>query len=429
MSIIKNYDQLATTPQRKIVLSLIESAFEAIKPIHVLDKKFRLENDTLIILDKNYDLSKYEQIFLVGFGKGSFEVCKIISEKLQKRLSLAYDIDVVDEFSQNIEYTKGTHPLPSEENLEYTKKIIERFSGNLTEKDLFLVVVCGGGSVLFELPHSINLEKLIEVNKALLRSGAAISEMNAIRKHLSAIKGGGFARMLYPADVACLLFSDVPGNDLSVIASGPTVKDSTTMHDVKLIMEKYKIGDLVKLENSDFQETPKEEMYFENVSNLMVISNQTALDAMQEKAKELGYESFIFSDRIQGDARDVGQLLINNSQPGKILLAGGETTVKVTGIGKGGRNQELVLASIPYLTEGTLLASFDSDGQDFYMLTGALADIQTVKKVKEKNIDWQKYLNENDSYDFWESVGDGILTGKLESNVSDLMVVFREKKP
>src|SRR5437868_666764 len=127
MNVIKNFDQLATTSERKTVLSLIETAFESIKPVHVLDKQFQLENDTLTIQDKTYDLSEYEQIFLIGFGKGSYDVCKIIADKLGNRLHLAYDIDVVDEFATNIHYTKGTHPLPSEENIEFTKRIVERF--------------------------------------------------------------------------------------------------------------------------------------------------------------------------------------------------------------------------------------------------------------------------------------------------------------
>ncbi len=423
MHSIKNFDQLAITPQRKTVLELVEAAFESIRPIHVLEKQCTLTNNRLTLAGNTYDLGKYEQIFLIGFGKGSFDVCNIIAEKLGDKLSLAYDIDVVDEFSHTIHYTKGTHPLPSEENITYTKNVVERFSGTLTEKDLVLIVVCGGGSVLFEMPHSIDLAKLTEVNKILLRSGATISEMNVIRKHLSAIKGGGFARMLYPATVACLLFSDVPGNDLNVIASGPTVKDTTSMQDVHAILQKYNLEKSLDLLPDDFQETPKEDMYFENVANLLVVSNQTALMAMQEKAKELGFDSFIFSDHIQGDARTVGELLIKNAQPGKILLAGGETTVKVTGIGKGGRNQELALAAIPFIKDNTILVSFDSDGQDFYMLAGALIDAHTIEKVKQKQIYWKKYLEENDSYDFWEQVGDGILTGKLESNVSDLMIV------
>jgi glycerate 2-kinase len=426
MPIIKNFDQLASTPQRKVVLELIESAFESIKPQHVLDHQFSIAGDVLTIQDKTFDLKNYEQVFLIGFGKGSFDVCKIIADKLGNKLSLAYDIDVVDEFSQNIQYTKGTHPLPSEENIDYTKTLVERFSGNLTEKDLVLIVVCGGGSVLFEMPHTIDLPKLIEVNKALLRSGATISEMNVIRKHLSATKGGGFARMLYPATVASLIFSDVPGNDLNVIASGPTVKDPSTMQQVHEILEKYALTEQLQLSDDSFQETPKEDMYFEHVHNLMVLSNQTALEAMQKKAKELGYEAFIFSDRVQGDAKSIGALLLNNAQPGKILLAAGETTVKVSGNGKGGRNQESVLAAVPLLDEKTVIASFDSDGQDFFVLAGAIADSSTMQKAKERNLDWKKYLDDNDGYDFWETVGDGILTGKLESNVSDLMIVMKE---
>jgi len=433
MPVIKNFDQLASTPQRKIVLQLIEAAFESITPQNVLSKNISLENDMLKIQEKTYDLKNFEHVFLVGFGKGSADVCKIIEEKLGGRLTEGYDIDVIDEYFSKIQYTKGTHPLPSEENIAYTKKIVEHFSGNLTEKDLMIVVVCGGGSVLFEMPHTIDLETLIAVNKALLRSGATISEMNSIRKHLSATKGGGFARMLYPATVTCLLFSDVPGNDISVIASGPTVKDPTTVDDVKKTLEKYNLIKEVNVilnKNQNFsldafQETPKDDMYFENVSNVMILSNQTALTAMQQKAKELGYEAKVYSDRVQGDAKDVGKMLIDQTPVGQILLAGGETTVKVTGTGKGGRNQELVLAALPYLDEKTIITSFDSDGQDFYLLAGAIGDSYTVKKAQERNLDQKKFLDDHNSFEFWQNVGDGILTGKLESNVSDLMIVYK----
>lgn len=297
--------------------------------------------------------------------------------------------------------------------------------GQLTEKDLVVIVICGGGSVMFEKPHKINLGTLTMLNKALLRSGATISEMNVIRKHLSATKGGGLAKLLYPAIVASLIFSDVPGNDLSVIASGSTVQDPTTLQNALDFLEKYHITKELPLTPEDFEETPKEDKYFEKVSNIMILSNVTALEAMKKKAEELGVTATIGSDKMQGDAKEVGKQLIDMAKPGEILLVGGETSVKVIGNGEGGRNQTLVLAALPYVGENTIIASFDSDGWDFFELAGAIGDSLTVQKAQELGLDTTSFLNNDDSYHFLTQVGDGILTGKLESNVSDLMIVYK----
>src|SRR5258708_4163251 len=423
--LIQNYETLNTTPQRKIVLDLIEAALEAIEPKKVLAKTVTLENDVLKIQQNTYDLKKYERIFLIGFGKGSAGICKLLEEKLGNKLVAGYDIDVVDEKFTKIHYTKGTHPLPSEENIAFTKTVLEQYGNKLTEKDLVLVVVCGGGAVLFGKTHKINLETLISVNKALLKCGATISEMNIVRKHLSNTKGGGLAKMLYPAAVATLIFSDVPGNDLFVIASGSTVKDPTTMIDVQTVIDKYNFLSLVSLTPEDFHETPKEDKYFEKVTNTMILSNQICLTAMQEKAKEFAVKTFVYSDKLQGNAKEVGKQLLDAAKSGQILLAGGETTVKVSGSGQGGRNQSLVLASLQHLDDKTVIASFDSDGWDFYGFAGAIGDAETIKKSKELSLNQQEFLDNDDSYSFFEKVGDGLLTGKLESNVSDIMLVYK----
>src|SRR6185437_6579648 len=241
MGYIKNYDQLATNDNRKLVLELIEAAYTAIQPKHVFENNFSIENDILKIFDQSFDLSKFERIFLLGFGKGSAGNCKLLEGKLGDLLTEGYDIDVVeDEHFQKVHYTKGTHPLPSEENIAFTKHAIGHLE-HANEKDLVLIVTCGGGSVLFEAPNKLNLAQITDVNQALLKSGADITEMNAIRKHLSRVKGGGLAKILYPATVINLIFSDVPGNDLSVIASGPLVKDHSTLDDVQKIAKKYAI--------------------------------------------------------------------------------------------------------------------------------------------------------------------------------------------
>jgi len=425
MGYIKNYDQLATNDNRKFVLDLIEAAYTAIQPPHVFENNFSIENDILKIFNQTFDLSKFERIFLLGFGKGSAGNCKLLEGKLGDRLIDGYDIDVVeDEHFQKVHYTKGTHPLPSEENIAFTRHAIEHLE-HITKNDLVLIVTCGGGSVLFEAPNKLNLEQITAVNQALLKSGADITEMNAIRKHLSRVKGGGLAKILYPATVINLIFSDVPGNDLSVIASGPLVKDHSTMDDVKKIIAKYSLDRSMNLPADAFSETPADPKYYENVHNILMLSNHTALDAMEKLAKEKGHEVHVMSDQLQGDARTLGEKLIKETASGQILLAGGESTIKVTGKGKGGRNQALVLYALPFITDETVLASVGSDGWDFYELAGALADKDTHKKMEEMHLDAAPFLTDDNSYEFWTKTGDGINTGHLDSNVSDLYIVFK----
>jgi len=426
MGFIKNYEQLATNDNRKIVLDLIETAFAAIQPKQIFNNHFSLQDNQLKILDKSFNLAGFERVFLIGYGKGSAEMCRIIEETLGEKLTEGFDIDVVDESPfKTIKYTKGTHPLPSQANFDYTEQVIQKLTG-LTEKDFVLVVTCGGGSVLFEKPHTFALDHMININKALLESGATISEMNVIRKHLSMVKAGGLAKILYPATVANLIFSDVPGNDLSVIASAPLVKDASSVEEAVAICDKYTLEDNQLLSPEDFVETPKEDKYFENVYNILMLSNLTAINAMEKKAKELGFNCYVMTDKLQGDARTMGEKLINETPPGQILLAGGETTIKITGKGKGGRNQALIASSLPFIKEGIVIASFDSDGWDFYELAGGLADQDTLEKIAKMHLDVKTFLSDDNSYEFLTQVGDGINTGKLESNVADLFIVLKK---
>ncbi len=377
MGFIKNYSELATTESRKIILNLIEAALESIQPEKVL------ENFSIP------DLESYENIYLIGFGKGSARISKIIEDKLGEKLTEGYVIDVTAEQFNKIQFTQGTHPLPSQTNIDFTKKVVERFEGKLSEKDLALVVVCGGGSALFELP-TISLEELLKLNSELLKSGKTITEMNNERKKVSKVKGGKLSELLSPAKVHGLIFSDVPGNDLSVVSSGPTIID------------------------------------LPNVTNTLMLSNKTALSAMKEKADELGIPSQIYFDEIQGEARNVGVELIKMTNPNTILLAAGETTVTVKNPnGKGGRNQELVLGALQIMNEHATIASFDSDGWDNSEFAGGIADFNTLNKSKGISVDPQKFLDENNSFDFFQKIGDGIQTGRLPSNVADLMIVYK----
>lgn len=424
MGVIQNFDSLATSPLRTTALDLVETAFAAISPKQVMDSEFKMQDSKLLIKEKTYDLSHTERVFVIGFGKGSSGVCRDIEAVLGSRLTYGWDIDVVDEVFQKIVYTKGTHPLPSETNIAFTQNVLDSLTQlHLSEKDLVLVVICGGGSALFEAPFSLSLPRLAAVNSELLKSGATISEMNVIRKHLSKVKGGGLAKYLYPAAVASLLFSDVPGNDMAVIASGPTVKNTTTMRDVDGIVAKYQLKSVVM---TDFTDTISDTKYFNNVQNIMMVSNQTALVAMQQKAKELGKRVVVLTDRLQGDAKKIGKLLLSETRQKEILLAGGETTIHVTGTGKGGRNQSLVLAALHYLEDNEVIVAFDSDGWDFTTFAGAIGDKATLEKAESMGLDLKLFLDNDNSTEFFEKVGDGILTGKLESNVSDLYIVIKD---
>lgn len=426
MPFIKNFDNLAKTPQRKIVLELLEAALQSIQPDHVIEHNFSVTNDLLRIVDKEFKLSDYKRVFLIGFGKGSAGISKIIEEKLGDKLTEGHVIDTTLETFTKIHFTQGTHPLPSTLNAAFTQALLKRIATlQLTEQDLVLVVICGGGSAMLVAPHRISLDQKIEVNKALLKSGATISEMNMVRKHLSEVKGGGLAQALFPATIASLIFSDVPGNDLSVIASGPTTLDEETIDDAKNMMAKYKLEESIPFATSALRETPKDNSIFKNVHNIIVLSNLTALSAMQEKATELKINSSIFSDHFQHEAKTAGQELVSKTPSDSILLAGGETTVRVTGGGAGGRNQEVVLGTLQNIDNQTIICSFDSDGWDNSRFAGAIGDKKTLAQAEELQLDVTSCLNSNDSLSFFEKVTDGIDTGRLPSNVSDLFIVYK----
>ncbi|MCL4358302.1 glycerate-2-kinase family protein, partial [Patescibacteria group bacterium] len=200
MSLIKNFQSLAKTREREVVLSLVEAALDAIQPENVLKKNFDLDRDQLTIQSEDFNLKELKRIFLIGFGKGSARFSKILENLLGQRLNGGNVIDVVGADFKKITFCQGAHPLPSKENIDFTRAVLADFKNkNLCEKDLVFVVVAGGGSVLFEAPARINLDKLIQVNQALLLSGADIYEINTIRKHISLVKAGGLARALYPA--------------------------------------------------------------------------------------------------------------------------------------------------------------------------------------------------------------------------------------
>jgi glycerate 2-kinase len=424
MGYIKNYSDLCINDKREVVLDLIEEAFSAIAPHNVLEKNFKVKENILTIQNKKFNLNDYDKTYILGFGKGSAKICRLMEEALGMYLNGGFVIDVNSESFEKLEFCMGTHPTPSEINIEFCKKAVQALQ-NLTAKTLVLTVVCGGGSTLFDIPN-IELEKLINIYNVLLRSKAAIHEINIIRKHLSLVKGGNLTKLLQPAQVVSLIFSDVPGNDLSFVASGPTVFDKTSVYDAIDILHKYKLTDL-GLTEKDFTETPKDEKIFVNTKNFLILSNLTALEAMQKKAEKLKIDSEIYSDKFQSDALLAGKALIEKTKPHSILLAGGETTLEITNPnGKGGRNQALVLAGLYELDDKTIIASFDSDGWDNSPAAGAIGDSETLEKAKKLGINPQEYLKEDNSFVFFKNVQDAIVTDRLGINISDLIIIYKK---
>ncbi len=419
--LIKNFEALSTTPQRKDALEIINAGLESVIPENALKSKIKVEGNNLSVDGNPFDLSKYKKIIVIGIGKASLKSAQFLESILEDKITDGAIIDIQDGPLKKIKPFIGTHPVPSQQNIDATHQI-EKLLENLTEDTIVICIMSGGGSALLTDPTSLPIDQLKEVFDKLLKSGANITEMNTIRKHISKVHGGNLAKLAYPATVIGLIFSDIPTSDLSVVASGPTYKDETTVEDAKKVLGKYNLGEL------ELTETPKEEKYFLNVHNFLVLGNTIALESMNKKAQELGYRGIVLTSQFQSDTATAGQKILGQlSQPKLAIIVGGETTVSVKGSGKGGRNQEVPLAALLFLKPGQLIMSVASDGKDnIEDAAGALADQQTLEKMKQKALDPQTFLDNNDSFNFFNQTGDLIITGLTGSNVSDLLLALSE---
>lgn len=415
--IIKNFKTLATSKTRKDALEIVSAGIEAVLVKPAMHKQIKILRNILKIQGHRWNLAKYKRIFVVGAGKAAADMAEATEEIFRKRIVKGIVIDTQKRLLSRIKVRLGTHPWPSKGNISVTKEIMKILE-SAREDDLVIVLISGGGSSLLAAPR-ISLQKQIQVNKILLKSGATIQEINTVRKHLSYIKGGQLAQMASPATLITLIVSDVIDNNLDVIASGPTVKDSTSVKDAEKIQEKYSLPKL------PFTETPKEG--FLKATNILLITNTFAAEAMKKKATKLGYKAKIFSTKQVGEAREIGKMFAKCIQPGKALLATGETTVTVKGKGKGGRNQELVIGASKFIKRGVIL-SCGSDGNDFIKeVAGGIVDECTEERAKEASLDSKKFLKDNDSYGFLSKLGDTIITGKTGTNVGDLIIALGKK--
>lgn len=418
--IIKNFDKIAKTPARRKALQIAEAGLEAINTNNVIHRNIKLHGKILHIQDLKLDLHYYNNIYVVSFGKAACDAILAINEILGSRITQGIAVDIKTEKcpNKNIKIFKGTHPTPTNVNVEAAQEII-KLSQDISEKDLVICVVSGGGSSLLVGSKQEVLDGKL-IYDEFLHTGGDIIEMNTLRKHASILKAGGLAKQFYPAKIIGLIFSDIPGSKIQDVASGPTFKDESTLKDVESLLKKYKL-DLDK--KIQFHETPKEEKYFDNVKNILLVSNHTAIEAMHAKATDLNFKVEIYSEKTYEKTNTLAKKLNENLKPNTVRLCAGEpsvTSYKGT-FGKGGRNQQLALESMEYMSTNQVFISVGSDGVDNSDMAGAIVDSESLDKVK----DYQKHQEGLDAYPVFKDLQDHLDTGPTGSNVADLMISLK----
>ncbi len=426
--LIRNYRRLATTGLRRDALAVLEAGLRAIDTKAAVERVCRRTGSKLSVDGRVWNLNDYDHVYVIAIGKAAADAGLALEKLLGDRIADGIALDVKKVRLKRIKSVAGSHPLPSVENMRATGEIMAILK-HVDSRDLGIAVVSGGGSALLCWPFELKRQELVRITETMMKKGASIQEINTVRKHLSEIQGGQFARLAHPATVIGLVFSDVPGDGLEVVASGPTVMDPTTVADAREIIEKYDLMRACRLPSCELRETPKDPVYFERVTNVLVISNGAALSAMEAEARRRGYAVRVHSRALRGEARAVGAELAGLPVPGEMVLAAGETTVVVKGSGRGGRNQEVALGALDGIPDDGLALSCASDGIDNTPAAGAVADAVTRRAAARKRLDPAKALAENDSYAFFKAAGQHIITGVTGANVSDLMLAARSKKP
>ncbi len=435
--------------RRKAMEEILRAGLDAVDPEQAVRRYVRRDGKTLFVGDRSYSLDRYRRVILVGAGKGTAPMAKALEYILGDMLTGGWII-VKYGYGMPLKRThvkEAGHPIPDEAGLRAAEELLRQLR-ECTKEDLVICAFSGGGSALLPAPiPPLTLDEKQACTRLLLECGATIDEINAIRKHLSRSKGGQLAKEAHPATMISLLLSDVVGDRLDVIASGPTVPDESTYGDCLGIVERYDLVErLPKAVMEHFrggiegvvQETPKKgDPVFSKVQNLIVGNNRECLLAAREKAISLGYNTLVLSSQIEGEAREVAHVLAAIAKeihqvgipiaPPACILAGGETTVTIHGKGKGGRNQELALACAIAIDgwEGISMFSAGTDGTDGPTdAAGAMVDGTTCGRAREAGLDPRAFLLENDSYSLFESLGDLLKTGPTRTNVMDIMCML-----
>ena len=426
----------------------IHASLSAVAPETCLKRAVHIDGDRLFVSGESIDLSQVARVIVVGMGKASAGVAASLEDLLEGRISdgLIVTADGYRVPTRRVEVVEASHPVPDVRGLAAAKRIAALLD-EANEQDLVIVLISGGGSALLTLPAlGIELSAITATNELLLRSGAKIQEVNTVRKHLSQVKGGQLARRAFPARVLAFVLSDVPGDPLNAIASGPTVPDPTTYADAARILQRYRLWEEVphsvreRIEagvRGEFDETPKPgEEAFSRVTTTIIGSGSVAAGAALTEGKRLGYHTFLLTTTLEGEAREVGKVLaaiareeVLHKRPlplPALILAAGETTVTVRGNGKGGRNQELALSAAMGI-EGlsrVVIASIGTDGRDGPTdAAGGIVDGETTGRMRHRGIVPEEYLAQNNAYHALEKAGDLLITGPTGTNVADLYLV------
>jgi glycerate 2-kinase len=435
------------------------AALRAVEPGEAVRLHVQRRGDHLAVAGRDCDLAAFERIWLVGAGKAAAAMVAALVDILGDRLSAGLAVTKYGHACPGtdtrsgqyragpVEIVEAGHPLPDEAGVAAARRMAYLLGGG-TGRDLVLAVISGGGSALLALPAAgIGLTDLQATTDLLLHCGATILELNAVRKHLSQVKGGGLARLAAPNRLVSLILSDVVGDPLDAIASGPTAPDSTTFADAWAVLERYGLVGQVpppvreRLQTGlrgDLPETPKPgDPLFNGVQNVIVGSNRLAAEAAVEEARARGLNALILSTFVEGEARQVGRVaaalakeLVGHDRPVSrpaCLVWGGETTVTVCGAGRGGRNQELALAAALAMDglPDVLLVALGTDGTDGPTdAAGAVITGETLARARALGLEPAAHLADNDAYPFFEALGDLIHTGPTGTNVNDLLFIF-----
>jgi len=434
---------------RDDALAVFQAGVQAANPVEAVEQYVTREGGTLFVDGRRYPLADIDAIYVVGMGKASAVMAKPLTSILGDRISGGViNVKHGHRFPlAGIRVIEAGHPLPDEGGLRGTKEILRLVAGS-GPRDLVFCLISGGGSALSPAPaEGLSLGDKQSVTRRLLECGATIHEINAIRKHLSRIKGGRLARVAQPSTLVSLILSDVIGDDLDTIASGPTVPDPSTFYDCLRILSRYNLSDVIPqpaqryLEagaRGEIPDTPKHrDPAFLKTQNVVVGSNRLAVIAAAEKASALGYNPMVLSSFVDGETREAArihaaiakEILATNNPvpPPACVISGGETTVTIRGSGKGGRNQEFALAAALEIDglEGVLILSGGTDGTDGPTdAAGAVSDHTTVDRARQKGLDAAGFLDNNDAYRFFAALGDLVITGPTHTNVMDMRVIL-----
>jgi glycerate-2-kinase len=450
--LIKNFDDLVGSrlgemaDLRSDVLRAAEQGIKNVMP-ECFMKRIRVEDNSLIIKDSlRIDLREFDEVVVLGVGKASVRMAEMLEPILYDRISggviasLSSPCECIN--LRKINVVPSSHPIPSKRSVEASEILLE-WAESFTERTLAIFLLSGGASAMLALPAPpVTLEDKIFTTKLLLESGATIDEINTVRKHLSLVKGGWLGKRMSRARVISLILSDVVGNKVESIGSGPTAPDPTTFRDAYNILRRYDLWDRVPesirrrimdgLEGR-VEETPKPgDPAFQRITNIVIADVGDACRAAASYLKSRGFRCIVLSKYVEGEASQVGIFLAGLLQQfeeeggRRAAILGGEYTVTVRGGGIGGRNQELVLGSLLKLKDlrRSVIMSIGTDGVDgVSSAAGAIADPQTYHDAIRLGINPIRFLKENDSNSFFNLVGGAIYTGPTGTNVGDLTII------